>query len=100
MKLENRFTQCETVVLLLARGACIETVMFRRWGAENSLLLARGACIETRKPSNPAFRSSCSSQEEHVLKHVRQMHLQLLLGCSSQEEHVLKPKYRNFEVQL
>ena len=103
---------CE-ILLLLARGACIETASGVRRHRERmscssqeehvlkpddglifyaplQLLLARGACIETRPPATRATRLSCSSQEEHVLKLLRIAGNASGTGCSSQEEHVLK----------
>ena len=56
--------------LLLARGACIETCKPRCTLRPSRLLLARGACIETVMRSKTGRISSCSSQEEHVLKRV------------------------------
>ena len=79
-------------VLLLARGACIETERDYRYNGNAPgcssqeehvlklqieisvqqyppLLLARGACIETRNLKNGECGLCCSSQEEHVLKH-------------------------------
>ena len=59
------------------------------------LLLARGACIETTpyiKRLNEGW--GCSSQEEHVLKQRVARFIVHALCCSSQEEHVLKPSLR------
>ena len=82
-------------LLLLARGACIETPYPRGNFYPPWLLLARGACIETSQVGSPgSMRNCCSSQEEHVLK---QFHLPVRpvrTGCSSQEEHVLKRHHR------
>ena len=55
------------------------------------LLLARGACIETRQLRRRfGLQLSCSSQEEHVLKLYEKHEAVGELRCSSQEEHVLK----------
>ena len=65
----NAETNSNSLQLLLARGACIETYPRTRGIRKNLLLLARGACIETYTPLIAFSRaSSCSSQEEHVLK--------------------------------
>ena len=55
-------------VLLLARGACIETASKSTANGKPMLLLARGACIETNNFIVVNKTLSCSSQEEHVLK--------------------------------
>ena len=79
--------------LLLARGACIETRARERPSSLNALLLARGACIETLNGIGGYVGNfSCSSQEEHVLKHELYHAYQRRKCCSSQEEHVLKRK--------
>ena len=57
-------------LLLLARGACIETAAKDEATVIVPLLLARGACIETN---------------------ARAVHMRAVVSCSSQEEHVLKP---------
>ena len=55
--------------LLLARGAGIETESIRERFDELELLLARGAGIETiRFQGQKIYRACCSSQEEQVLK--------------------------------
>ena len=85
-------------LLLLARGACIETKSGkRRQSRRRKLLLARGACIET-ECNNFAYPNlcSCSSQEEHVLKRYLPPPDLACCRCSSQEEHVLKPTPAQF----
>ena len=77
-------------MLLLARGACIETDACRFTCDESWLLLARGACIETMNNEKLLFPFGCSSQEEHVLKQKAFCSTLQRNCCSSQEEHVLK----------
>ena len=110
-------------LLLLARGACIETVFGNDRQHLALLLLARGACIETLNCSLfMTTMTSCSSQEEHVLKPfawaesgelnelllargacietgVETREFSAEISCSSQEEHVLKllPAYFSTE---
>ena len=60
------------------------------------LLLARGACIETSHSPLHRGQPRCSSQEEHVLKLMQRGELGTKLCCSSQEEHVLKPRKPGF----
>ena len=91
LKLFCAVKNTETVWLLLARGACIETSIVKVLVPAAVLLLARGACIETCfATSLTAFCSGCTSQEEHVLKPVSGALQDVDVGCSSQEEHVLK----------
>ena len=93
LKLSLQSRGYSRVALLLARGACIETSSgLLLHGMRVQLLLARGACIETLlRFFATGTRKSCSSQEEHVLKHYIIMIDTMILSCSSQEEHVLKP---------
>ena len=90
MKQIEHLLQTLPDLLLLARGACIETVSPNIACVNAMLLLARGACIETAYFSAISFLLSCSSQEEHVLKQGCAGRVVLRAGCSSQEEHVLK----------
>ena len=115
MKLFSVVSIMASSPLLLARGACIETLshpngpcfLFSSCSSQEEhvlklqihqreihhplLLLARGACIETSSsPDAPTPEPSCSSQEEHVLKLLIRLTVQPLVSCSSQEEHVLK----------
>ena len=92
LKPEAKSAFMEQRELLLARGACIETVLGMEEVAYRlRLLLARGACIETCLRRSPQWSQSCSSQEEHVLKLFGTSTGRLTLSsCSSQEEHVLK----------
>ena len=103
-------------LLLLARGACIETppenagtsppqscssqeehvLKLMEVGNDKrgeKLLLARGACIETFTARKARAELSCSSQEEHVLKLTGLGGNDNSESCSSQEEHVLKLRY-------
>ena len=68
LKLLGTWATREGEMLLLARGACIETGDWILDLIRRQLLLARGACIETVYSVNKKLYYCCSSQEEHVLK--------------------------------